>query len=338
MRFAFNLNLPDERGDGVDGVRNREESDQRQARIRQTRMNTLADRPDVTFSGQSREGLDSIIGHNVVKLPHQSLIGAENDCAYRIRMGWCFPFHQGSYRLVFPKARTQPQFHGPIIIVQRAHRFLILSDARCGQGFHRADNGLEIAGTADLSAQALRGVAHDLSLASAVSPVGTSGLDPPSGSALALDCNADLDSGLGLALDAGSGFGPAVASGFGVASASGLGWKGVSAWRAISMIVLRSSSLNLSALSNRAHTSAGMFAAAFWTACSASGIWSSATRSKSSAVNASNTAICAGTDTGAHSACLRQARMRRPCSMILRVFSSSRAPNRAKLSSSSNCA
>ena len=63
MRFAFNLNLPDERGDGLDGVRHGEESDQRQARVRQTRMNTLADRPDLGFAGQSRESLDRIIGH-----------------------------------------------------------------------------------------------------------------------------------------------------------------------------------------------------------------------------------------------------------------------------------
>src|ERR1022692_993464 len=328
MRFTFNLNLPHERGDGLDGVRHREQSDQRQARVRQTRMNTLADGPDMTFSRQSREGLDRIIGHNVVKLAHQTLIGPENDCAYRTRMGWCFPFHHGGCPLVFPKARAQPQLHGPIIVGQRAHRFLVLSDTRCGQDFHRADNGLEIPGTADLSAQALRGVAHDLSLASAVSAVAASDLDPPSGSAVALDSNGGLNSG--LALGAGSGFRPALAS--------GLGWKGVSAWRAISMIVLRSSSLNLLALSNRPHTCAEMLAAAFWTARSASGICSSATPSKSSAVNASKTAICAGTDTGAHSGCLRQARIRRPCPMILRVLSSSRAPNRAKVSSSSNCA
>ena len=36
--------------------------------------------------------------------------------------------------------------------------------------------------------------------------------------------------------------------------------------------------------------------------------------------------------------CLRQARIRRPCSMILRVLSSRRAPKREKVSSSSNCA
>src|ERR1039458_1527167 len=77
MRFTFNLNLPHERGDGLDGVRHREQSDQRQARVRQTRMNTLADGPDMTFSRQSREGLDRIIGHNVVKLAHQTLIGPE---------------------------------------------------------------------------------------------------------------------------------------------------------------------------------------------------------------------------------------------------------------------
>ena len=65
---------------------------------------------------------------------------------------------------------------------------------------------------------------------------------------------------------------------------------------------------------------------------------SSGTLSNSPAVNASSTAICAGTDTGANSGCFRQARIRRPWSMILRVLSSSRAPNLAKVSSSSNWA
>jgi hypothetical protein len=76
------------------------------------------------------------------------------------------PFRSGDRgsRLAFPKARAQSQFHGAIVVAQRAHRFLVLSDARSGQGFHRADDGLEISGTADLSAQAGRGVAHDFSL------------------------------------------------------------------------------------------------------------------------------------------------------------------------------
>ena len=41
--------------------------------------------------------------------------------------------------------------HDPIIVGQCAHRFLVLPDARCGQSFHRADDGLEVAGTADFS-------------------------------------------------------------------------------------------------------------------------------------------------------------------------------------------
>ena len=139
MRFAFNLNLPDERGDGLNGVGHSEESGQRQTGIRQARMNTLADSPDLRFAGQRREGLDRIIGHNVVKLPHQSLIGPENDRADHTSTGWCSPFHEGGCRPVFPKARAQPQFHGPIIVDQRAHRFLVLPDARCGQGFHPVD-------------------------------------------------------------------------------------------------------------------------------------------------------------------------------------------------------
>ena len=99
----------------------------------------------------------------------------------------------------------------------------------------------------------------------------------------------------------------------------GLGSKAASAWRAISMIALRSSSLNLWALSKRAQTSAGRSAAAFCTACSASTIRSSGTRSKSCAVKASRTAIWAGTEIGESSGCFRQARMRWPWSMILRV-------------------
>jgi hypothetical protein len=54
----------------------------------------------------------------------------------------------------------------------------------------------------------------------------------------------------------------------------------------------------------------------------ASVIWSSGTRSKSSTVNAGSTAIYAGADTEANSSCFRQARIRRPCSIILQVSSS----------------
>ena len=121
MRFAFDLNLSDKRGDGLDGIRHGEKSDQRQARVRQARMNALTDGPDLGFAGQSCECLDRIIGHHVIKLAHQSLVGSENDRANRTRIGLSFPFHLQGGWLAFPKACAQPQLHGPIVVGQRAH-------------------------------------------------------------------------------------------------------------------------------------------------------------------------------------------------------------------------
>ena len=78
-RLAFNLDLPDERGDGLDRVRHGKKSHHGQARVRQPRMHALADGPDLGLAGQAREGLDRVIGHDIIELAHQSLIGAEND-------------------------------------------------------------------------------------------------------------------------------------------------------------------------------------------------------------------------------------------------------------------
>ena len=88
MRFAFDLNLADERSDGLDGIRHGEESDQRQARVRQARMHALADGPDLGFAGQGGKRLDRKIGHHIIELAHQSLIGTEHDGADRIRIGF----------------------------------------------------------------------------------------------------------------------------------------------------------------------------------------------------------------------------------------------------------
>jgi|ERR1022692_1511012 hypothetical protein len=107
MRFTFNLNLPDERGNGLNGVGYREEAGKRQARFCETRVNTLADCPDATFPVQSREGAYRIISHNIVELPHESLIGSENDCAYYTPMDWCLPLGRSRCRRTFPKARAQ---------------------------------------------------------------------------------------------------------------------------------------------------------------------------------------------------------------------------------------
>ena len=196
-RFAFDLNLPDERGDGLDGVRHGEESHQRQARVRQARMNALTDSPDLGFAGQSCESLDRIIGHHLIKLAHQSLVGTEHDRANRTGNGLSFPFCNQGRRPAFPEACAQPQFHSAIVVGQRAHRFLVLSDARGGHGLHRANDGLEISGTVDLSAQARRGVAHDFFSGSdlGLASFWTSGLDPGSGLGSALASG--LDSGLG---------------------------------------------------------------------------------------------------------------------------------------------
>ena len=67
-------NLPDQRCDGLDGVRHREEADQRQVRVGQVRMNSFSDSPDLGAAGQCAECLDRIVGHHVVELAHQSLV------------------------------------------------------------------------------------------------------------------------------------------------------------------------------------------------------------------------------------------------------------------------
>ena len=80
-RLALDENLPDERGDGLDGIRHGEESRQRQSRFRQARMSALSDGPDQGFAGQGGEGLHRIISHHIVKPAHQSLVRTEHDRA-----------------------------------------------------------------------------------------------------------------------------------------------------------------------------------------------------------------------------------------------------------------
>ena len=47
VRFALDQNLPDQRSDGIDRVRHGEEPHAVLARVRQTRMDALADGPDL---------------------------------------------------------------------------------------------------------------------------------------------------------------------------------------------------------------------------------------------------------------------------------------------------
>ena len=89
-RLGFHENLPDERGDGLDGTWHGEDPDQRQARIRQARLHAVPDRPDRGFGWQRRQRLDRIIGHQIIELAHQPLVGAEHNRANRTRNGWSF--------------------------------------------------------------------------------------------------------------------------------------------------------------------------------------------------------------------------------------------------------
>src|SRR5208337_8609 len=285
MRFTFNQDLTDERRDGVDGSRNGEKSHRRDTGIRQPRSNAIADGPDFLFAGQRIERLGDKIRQYIVELADKSLIGAEDDGAYRLRSRAGLPGLLSGDVLI-PQAHRQAEFHGAIIVRQRQNGLLILSDARGGHGLHRADHGFQITGSADLAAQARQCIAH----------------------------------------------------GFFLGSGSGFGWKGAIALPTTCRIALRSSSLNLSFEGKRLRISAGMSAAAFLRASSASRILSIGTLSRTPPVNATRMTICSGTVAGSSSGWMRMARIRWPWSMILRVLSSRRVPNLAKDSSSLNCA
>ena len=140
--LALQENLPDERSDGLDGVRHGEVAHHRQTRVHQARTNALTDGPDLGFGRQSRQRFDRIVGHHLIELSHQPLVGTEHDRADRTRRCWSFSFCNQGRRPAFPEACAQPQLHNAIVVGQRAHRFLVLSDARGGYRLHCADDGL----------------------------------------------------------------------------------------------------------------------------------------------------------------------------------------------------
>src|SRR5208283_140264 len=159
MRFTFNQDLTDERRDGVDGSRNSEKSHRRDTGIRQPRSNAIADGPDFLFAGQRIERLGDKIRQYIVELADKSLIGAEDDGAYRLRSraglpGWL------SGDVLIPQAHRQAEFYGAIIVRKCQHRLLVLSDARGCQSLHRADHGFQISRSADLATQACQCIAH----------------------------------------------------------------------------------------------------------------------------------------------------------------------------------
>ena len=171
VRLALHKNLPDERGDGLDGVGTAKSPDHRQSRVRQARLNAVTDGPDLGFGWQRRQCLNRIIGHHIIKLAHQPLVRTEHNGANHDRIGLSFSLPNQGRLPPCPKACAQPQLHSVIVVGQRSHRFLVLSDAGSGHGLHRADDGLEIPGTANLAAQTRRGVAHDYSVSSGLGSV-----------------------------------------------------------------------------------------------------------------------------------------------------------------------
>jgi len=72
--LARHQDLPDQRSDGLDGARQREERDRRKAGVCEARMDALTDRPDAGLAGESGETLDREIGHHLVELAHQPLV------------------------------------------------------------------------------------------------------------------------------------------------------------------------------------------------------------------------------------------------------------------------
>ena len=128
VRLAFHENLPDERGDALDGVRYGEDAHQRQARVGQAGMSALTDGPDPVFAGHGGEGLHRIISHHVVKPAHQSLVRTEHDRIDKPRTWSSFAFYDRRGRHAFPEANAQSQLHAAIVVAQCAHRSLILAD------------------------------------------------------------------------------------------------------------------------------------------------------------------------------------------------------------------
>jgi len=107
-RHGSQKNLPNERGDRLDRKRHAEETGQRQPRIRQARINALANGPYLMFSGQVRKRLDRIISHHVIELPHQPLVGTEHDGDDRPPIGAPFLSGRRGRRSAFPETRAQP--------------------------------------------------------------------------------------------------------------------------------------------------------------------------------------------------------------------------------------
>jgi hypothetical protein len=153
MGLAFDLDLPNQGGDGLDGIWHGEEPHQGRSRRGQARMNALADSPDLGFAAKAGESLHSKIGHDVIELANQPLVGPENNGADGVWGSFCFSSGWQWRGIDFSETRSETELDGAIVISQSAHGILVLTDARGGQRFHGADDGLKVPGAADLAAE-----------------------------------------------------------------------------------------------------------------------------------------------------------------------------------------
>ncbi len=114
-RLALHQNPPDERGDGLDGIRHGVKTRRLQARIFETRMSTLADGPDLGLARQVRERVQSVIGDDIVKSPHQALVRAEHDGANHSAASSA-SFHHARLGRAPPETNAQPHLHGAMVV------------------------------------------------------------------------------------------------------------------------------------------------------------------------------------------------------------------------------
>ena len=124
-------------------------------------MHARADGPDQGLARQCGEDLHRIISHYVVEPAHQSLVRTEHDHADAPLIASSYSCCHRRRPRASPETNAQPQLYAAIIVAECAHRSLVLADVRGSQGFHRANDGLEIAGAVDLAPQARCGFAHD---------------------------------------------------------------------------------------------------------------------------------------------------------------------------------
>jgi len=127
-------------------------------------MHALADGPNLGASRQSRQGSDRILGHHVVELAHQSLVGTEHHGTDPTGLGQACLSRHPCRPTGLTHTDGKPQLHRVSVVAQSAYRLFVLADTRSGQGLHGANDGLQIARTLDLAAKARGGAAHDSSI------------------------------------------------------------------------------------------------------------------------------------------------------------------------------